>query len=690
MASTRTTESDTTVLEMAVRDAVDAFWYWNFEEKAGWVSDRWYELTGAPKADGTPTISDWSSVVHPDDLKRVSACLRAHLKDRVPYDVEFRLLQHGGGTRWVRARAQAEWRPDGRAYRIAGSTVDIEALKKAQADSSIIAEQFRALCESSSDGILIIDVHSIILYSNPAAARIFGHPENSLFGANFEMIQPPHLRGNHLHGMQRFIQTGVRQLSWESTETYGLRSDGREIPIEIAFAELRAPGAQQFVAFVRDITLRRESEQRIKYLALHDPLTGLLNRTSIEENADEMIALASRSNEKVALMYIDLDRFKPINDWLGHAAGDELLTQVAERLLVALPSDAVVGRQGGDEFIVVLPHVDAIGARQAAQAMLDCLQPDFYLDSHAVQIGGSIGVTLYPNDGELSHVLLANADAAMYHAKAEGRNRLRFYSKDISDRADYRLRLEHELRGAIKRGELSLVYQPIYSMANNRLMSAEALLRWNHPTLGEVPPTDFITVAESSGLIILIGAWVLARACEQLALWRAGGHPQLTLAVNVSARQLFQGDLVSTVEHALRGAALPSNALVLEVTESGLIEQPDEAARVLKTLTALGVSCAIDDFGTGFSSLSYLKRFPFAQIKIDRSFIQDLTVDANDAAIVSAVIAMGRSLCMTVVAEGVETEAQALSLRAQGCHHVQGFWFSRPLSAADFTKNVLG
>ncbi len=690
MKSKRSADSDASILALAVRDAVDAFWYWNFEEQAGWVSDRWYDLTGSPKFDGSPNLETWSSAVHPDDLVRVRAALVMHLKLRVPYDLEFRLLRHDGATRWVHSRAQAEWNANGRAIRIAGSMIDIDALKKAQSDSTVIAEQFYGLCEASSDGILIVDTYSLILYSNPAAESIFGHSKHELFGRSLAMLQPEHLRHAHVKGMARYMDSGIRRLDWQSTETTGLHRDQREIPIEITFAELKAPGGRNFVAFIRDITRRREAEQRIKYLALHDPLTGLLNRTSIEEKAAEAIAIAATCKSLVALMYIDLDRFKPINDWLGHAAGDELLIQVAERILQALPSESVVGRQGGDEFIVLLPvsEIDAVGL--AADDILKSLQADFRIGEHVVHVGASIGISIYPHDDTSPQTLLAYADAAMYHAKADGRNRYRTYSADISKQAAYRLKLEHDLRAAVGRDELWIAYQPVFSFADNRVVGAEALLRWNHPELGEIDPSDFIPAAESSGLIVIIGAWVIAQACVRLAQWRSEGFSQLTLSVNVSARQLLQGDLLQLVSRALSATALPSNALILEITESSLIEHPDAAARELETLTALGVACAIDDFGTGYSSLSYLKRFPIAQIKIDRSFIQDITTDGNNAAIVNAVIAMGRSLGMTVVAEGVESEAQALYLRGQGCHHAQGYWYAKPLPADRFVKFAQG
>jgi diguanylate cyclase (GGDEF)-like protein/PAS domain S-box-containing protein len=686
MKSKRSADSDASILELAVRDAVEAFWYWNFEEQAGWVSDRWYELSGGPKYDGTPNLETWASAVHPDDIARVRAALLTHLKHRTPYDVEFRLIRDDSSARWVHSRAQAEWNESGRAIRIAGSMINIDALKKAQSDSTVLAEQFQGLCEASSDGILIVDGRSLILYSNPAAQTIFGYSKQELLGRSLEMLQPEHLRDENTQGLLRYVGNGARKASASPSETMGLRRDHREIPIEVTFADLKSPSEHSYVAFIRDITRRRESERRIKYLALHDPLTGLLNRTSIEEKAAEAIATATKNTTLVALMYIDLDRFKPINDWLGHAAGDELLIQVAERIVQVLPSQAVVGRQGGDEFIVLLPTEKLDVVDVAANAILKCLQDDFQIGEHVVQVGASIGISMYPQDGDAPQTLLAYADAAMYHAKADGRNRYRAYSADISTQAAYRLKLEHDLRAAVGRTELWIAYQPVYSFADNRVIGAEALLRWNHPELGEVSPSDFIPAAESSGLIVIIGAWVIAQACVQLAAWRNQGLPELTLSVNVSARQLLQGDLLQLVSRALSATGLPSSALILEITESSLIVHPDAAARELETLTALGVACAIDDFGTGYSSLSYLKRFPLAQIKIDRTFIQDITTDGNNAAIVHAVIAMGRSLGMTVVAEGVENEAQALYLRGHGCHHAQGYWYAKPMRAANFLK----
>ena len=688
--TTQRAAKDSLLLELAVRGAVDGFWYWNFVEETGWVSDRWYELMGLPKDGGKPNISSWHAPLHPDDRDRVGAALRDHLKNRTPYDLEFRVATGTDQFHWLRSHGQAEWGLDGRAILMAGSIVDIEPLKRAQLASADLAEQFRALCESSSDGILIVDGgDNTVTYANPAVAHIFGHALSTLQGMDLARLQPSRHRHAHTQGMLRYMATGERRLDWAATETTALHHDGHEFPVEVTFGELQLEIGQRFVAFIRDITRRHENEQRIKYLALHDPLTGLLNRTSIEEKAAAAFALAAIRSQSVALMFVDLDRFKYVNDWLGHAVGDQLLVSVAERIVAALPAHAAIARQGGDEFIVLLEDASdsALTASIAAQLLAHLVAP-FRSGEHLLYVGASIGVSVYPRDGDNEQTLLARADAAMYHAKAEGRNRVCFFSDDMSAKAERRVKVEHALRTAIERNQLWLAYQPVYAIDGKTLVSFEALLRWDSPELGSVGPNEFINVAETAGIIVMLGDWVLQNACAQLARWRKYQWPALKMSVNVSARQLLQGDLQRRVLQALTDAQLPADALILELTESSLIEHPDQAARVLRGLADLGVSWSIDDFGTGFSSLSYLKRFPVAQIKIDRSFIADVETDANDAAIVKAVIAMGTSLGLCVVAEGVETAAQAQFLSAHGCHHVQGFWYGHPMAPAAFETDA--
>jgi diguanylate cyclase len=685
------------MLALAVQGAVDGFWYWNFKTGTGWFSDQWFALMGIERSEPVPTVLEWRLLAHEEDVPNIDKALQAHLEHRRPYGVDFRCrigraADSGKGAvyRWLRARGQAQWDADGSPVRMAGSVIDIDQLKQSEKTSLESAARFRALWESTGDGILIVEPGNSIVYSNQAAARMLGFEAAQLQGQDMSVIQPERLRHGHRQGMQRYIATGERQLDWRAAETFALHRDGREIPVELSFTELNNGTERSFVAFIRDITRRRQAEERIQFLALHDPLTGLPNRAALERATAKHIGQTAARDSKAALMYIDLDRFKDVNDWLGHSVGDQLLQQVAERFRMIVPEDALIARQGGDEFIVLL--LDRLGdsehADNIAQALLICLQAPFEIGGNLLHVGASIGISLYPSDGDTAELLLARADAALYGAKDAGRNRLRFYSAELDADAQRRVRLEQELRMALERQQLSLVFQPVYDVAQESLISCEALLRWKHPELGEVSPADFIPVAEASGLIVPIGNWVLGKAMRQLSRWRTKRWPELRMSVNLSARQLFTSSLVETVVETLAASCLPPQALILELTESALVENPQEAAVILFKLFNYGVALSIDDFGTGFSSLSYLKRYPFSELKIDRSFIKDIHTDPNDAAIVKAVIAMSRSLGLNVIAEGVETIEQANYLSNHGCQKLQGYLLGRPMDVKTFEETV--
>jgi diguanylate cyclase (GGDEF)-like protein/PAS domain S-box-containing protein len=676
------------VLALAIKGAGDAFWYWNFESKQGWFSERWFELLGYERSSINPTPEFWRDLIHPEDAAGARAALRSHLKDRKPYDIDYRCRLSDGSWRWMRSAAQAQWGDDGRATCIAGSMTDIERIKQAEYTSAITAARFRTLWQATTDGILVVDSDNTIQYANPAVSAMLGYALIDLQGKDLSVIQPERLRHAHGHGMQRYMATGQRRVDWRSSETMALHSSGREVPVELTFTELKNGKERSFVAFMRDISARREAEERARFLASHDPLTGLANRNAFEAAAQRLIDAAAATSGYVALMYIDLDRFKNVNDWIGHACGNELLTQVAQRFLMVLGSGDTLARQGGDEFLVLLGEAKRTeDTERVAQRLLESLAVPFDVNGLLVHIAASIGISEFPSHARLLPDLLAAADTAMYQAKAAGRNRARFYAADMGARAQHGTRLEQDLRVALDHGQLRLEFQPVYDVKRHALSGCEALLRWEHPQLGNVPPADFIHIAEASGLIVSIGGWVLREACMQLARWRKR-WPQLQMSINISARQLVYGSLVQAVVDALSESHLPAHALILEITESALIDNPEEAAQVLHALHNYGVALSIDDFGTGFSSLSYLKRFPFTELKIDRSFVTDVITDPNDAAIVKAVIAMSNNLGLSVVAEGVETEAQAAYLARYGCQKMQGYFFGRPMPAKVFEVKV--
>jgi diguanylate cyclase (GGDEF)-like protein/PAS domain S-box-containing protein len=456
-------------------------------------------------------------------------------------------------------------------------------------------------------------------------------------------------------------------------------------------AELTTANAQ----LQDEIFERMQAEQRIWHVAHHDALTGLPNRALLHDRLEQALVQAGRNQGRLAVMFLDLDRFKSINDTLGHEVGDELLKEVARRVRAAVRAADTVARLGGDEFVVVLHDIeDANDAARVAEKIVAAFVPPVQIGQHELRASTSVGIGLYPDDGEEIYALMKRADTAMYHAKRAGRNQFQFFSARMSAAAQRQFQIEHRLLAALEKGHLSLVYQPQVDYGRRAVCGMEALLRWRDPEEGDISPAEFIPIAEETDLIQPIGAWVLRQALEQNARWQATGRPALPVAVNLSPRQFRHKDLVAGVRTALAETGQPAHLLELELTETALAHDPDEACARLEELAAMGVRLSIDDFGTGYSSLVALKRFPVGKLKIDRDFVRDLCDDRNDAAIVAATIGLARGLELDILAEGVETTEQRDILLTMGCQHFQGYLFARPQPAENeagiFTPEGLG
>jgi diguanylate cyclase (GGDEF)-like protein len=440
--------------------------------------------------------------------------------------------------------------------------------------------------------------------------------------------------------------------------------------------------ALRMVGVAMDISDRKLAEQRIAHMAHHDALTGLPNRVLLRDRIGQAIAHAHRNGTQLAVLFIDLDRFKTINDSLGHQLGDRLLQSVASRILVCVREGDTVSRVGGDEFVIVIPSIEsAADASSVASKILEVLGASFHLHGNDLHVAASIGISLYPGDGADAETLMRNADTAMYHAKDSGRANFQFFTQHMNVAAQQRLSLENALRRALEAREFEVVYQPVFDLRDRSITGFEALVRWNAPDGTVVPPAQFIQAAEESGLIVPIGEFVLREALRQARHWQSPGRP-IKIAVNVSANQLSRASYVERLSRTVNEAGISPNLVELEVTEGVIIEGAGEARDAIDQVAALGVSIAIDDFGTGYSGLAYLKRLPIDTVKIDQSFVRDLTIDPDDAAIVTAIVAMARSLGVEVVAEGVETEEQVAELKRLGCHRAQGYLLARPMSAA--------
>jgi diguanylate cyclase (GGDEF)-like protein/PAS domain S-box-containing protein len=551
-------------------------------------------------------------------------------------------------------------------------------------------QRWRALARNSADLVMVLDPDGTVRYASPSATRILGVTPSML---------ETHSLFDRVHSDDRTaLETAFRDATRQAESRFErearvLRDGGAWVTLQMIGDNLQDdPSIAGMLLTSRDITERREAELRVERLATRDALTGLPNRLLLNDRLHRNLFNASRHADRFAVMFIDLDHFKTINDSLGHDAGDELLRQVAERLVACVRRGDTVARLGGDEFVVMLERIgDDADAAQVAEKMVEALVRPFDVGGRMLASGCSIGVALYPSDGEDAGTLLKNADTAMYQAKAQGRGRYRFFSAEMTARAMEQLTLGNDLRDAVSRGEVSLAWQPVFALADGALVTAEALLRWRHPRLGMIAPARFVGLAEDSGAIIALGGWVLREACVVGAAWTCIGVAPPRIAVNISVRQLDDGDtLVRSVERALEASGLPPALLELEVTESLFVDAVERRAQVLERLARLGVSISLDDFGAGYSSLALLRRLPVSTLKIDRAFVRDLVRDADSGPVVAAVIALSRHLRLRTVAEGIETTEQLAHVRALGCDLGQGFLLGAPLSAVQFEVAHLG
>jgi diguanylate cyclase (GGDEF)-like protein/PAS domain S-box-containing protein len=549
-------------------------------------------------------------------------------------------------------------------------------------------ERAQVTLNSIGDAVISTNVEGRTTYLNLVAERLTGWPIREATGRPVEEIF------RIIDAETRTTIANPMARATEENATVGLpptciliRRDGVESAIEDSSAPIhdrhgRVTGA---VMVFHDVSAARTLTLKLAYIAQHDSLTGLPNRSLFNDRLTQAIAVAQRHHTALALFYLDLDRFKLINDSLGHLVGDRLLQSVAMRLGECVRATDTVSRLGGDEFVILLSEVThEQDAAVCADKLLQAIRMPYVLDDHELHVTASIGIVVHPGDGTEVEALLQNADSAMYEAKKHGRNNYQFYRSDLNSSASERQALESGLRHAIERQELELYYQPIVSLSTGAIAGVEALVRWHHPTFGFLLPERFISIAEESGLIVPIGRWVLGEACRQTKAWQDAGFPRLRLAVNISAVELRSKEFAAGVGTILAQTGFDPRHLELELTETFLMQDSESTALVLGAIKELGVQLALDDFGTGYSSLSYMRRFPIDTLKVDRSFVRDLTMDASDASVVSAVINMGKSLHMRVVAEGVEALDQLVFLKEHGCSEAQGYHFSQPLRAGDF------
>ena len=682
-------------------------WEWNVAQDSVSWSDQLYRVFGRPRG-STSVLNDFVSSVHPEDRSRVDEAFRGASEAAEHFELDCRIVGLDGAERVVHVRGEPVLDAEGVFVGLRGTGQDVTEIKRAEREKERLASELRLLLESAAEGIWGVDVDGHFTFMNRAAAEMLGWEPEEVIGRNaHDLVHHSRPDGSPYPNEEcptfRSFRTGEgRRLDGEIL----WRRDGTSFPTSYASFPIKRDGVLEgAVITCSDITERqraadelRDANLRLQELASTDVLTGLPNRALFSDRLDQALALARRERKEVAVLFIDLDRFKDVNDSLGHQGGDDLLVEVARRLGVAMRDSDTVARLGGDEFAVLLGGTASPEeAAGAAERILASFRKPFSTGGIQFFTSASVGVALWPEDCSSKTELLQHADVAMYRAKAAGGDRFEMFQPAMTVAARDRLTVESELRLALEAGEFFLRYHPQIDLASGSVVAVEALVRWAHPSRGEVTPLDFIPLAEDSGLIVPIGAWVLSEACRQAACWRVelSGHAPLRMAVNVSPRQLTHPDFVARVTEALAASGLPAGQLELEITENVLITDAGPAVGTLKTLRQLGVGLAIDDFGTGYSSLSYFQRFPVDRLKLDRSFIAGMRdtegqARPGQAALVAAAVDLAHALGIEAVAEGVETEEQRSALVTLGCDQAQGYLWTRPLRSEEFSGWLAG
>ncbi|HZV99352.1 MAG TPA: PAS domain S-box protein [Methylophilaceae bacterium] len=645
-----------------------------------YVNDRCRHMAGL--AGEKLDANDWAMATHPEDREYVQTEWQNAVSEQRGFSMEYRFQRADGSMTWVKGQAEVEKDLEGNFLGFVGTVTDITAIKTSEENLRMSAAVF----ENTREGVLVTDPESRIILVNRAFSEISRYDMEETLGQTPKILSS----GRHDSIFFSHMWQSLHEIGHWQGEIWNRRKNGDIYPSLMSISAIKNKDGEviNYVGVFADISNLKASEAQLEFLAHHDPLTRLPNRLMLISRLDHAIEVSRRDNSQLALLMLDLDRFKNVNDSFGHLAGDELLQQVAKRLISNLRGVDTVSRLGGDEFTVLLEDVaQPEDAARVAEHIIRAIEAPWKLSNNIeVRIGASIGISLFPGHGSSALELLQHADAALYQAKAAGRGCVRYFSESLTQAARDRFSLEAKLRQAIPNNEFRVYYQPKIEMASGQIVGAEALLRWEHPEQGLVMPARFINIAEDTGLIVGLGEWVLEEACKHGKQWLDAGLPLQSLAVNLSAHQLHHSDIVKTLTTILTETGFPAERLELELTESTLMQREVEIIEILGALQAMGIRLAIDDFGTGYSSLSYLKSFSLDVLKIDKSFVEDIESDQDDRAITATIIGMAHTLGMQVVAEGVETRQQLEFLRSHDCDMYQGFLVSPPLPAEEFCE----
>jgi len=659
-------------------------WEWHVGSRTAWWSDEEYRIFGVDQENFDTTLKHYESLVHTDDAALVERMVTRCFDEGECETFEYRIVRPSGETRWLYTKIESESDVDGKLLRCFGITQDITERKQSDKQLQLAQQVF----VNTTEAILVTDANAIIVSVNPAFTEITGFSEQEALGQSPNILKS----GKHDDEFYKIMWDTLETKKQWAGEIWNRKKNGELFPEWLAISAISDDNGdiEQYVSIFSDITQHKEAEKQIKYQANYDALTGLLNRNLFNDRLARTLTVAHREQHVFALLFLDLDRFKWVNDTFGHRAGDFLLKETASRLTSATRESDSVCRLGGDEFIVILPNLHSgLDAEIIADKILEKLAQPFQLEEQQVQISASIGIAVYPEDGRDAEVLYQNADSAMYAAKAAGRNQISFFTADLQQKAEQRLILVNELTEAIEGNEFEIYYQPIIDAKDGSLYGAEALIRWHHPKRGLISPTEFISLAEDSGLIQMLDIDVFRTAIEQMKKWQEQGY-NLHVSVNKSYKQFHSKAYSEEINELLRDIGVAPENLTVEMKEAVSLAEDDESIKLLRDYNKNGICISLDDFGTGYSSISSLHRSPFKLLKIDRTLINKINKQASEPAnFVDAIISIAHKLDLKVVAEGVETEDQKDFLVAHECDFLQGYLFSPAIPVFEFEQQFL-
>ncbi len=665
----------------------DVVWDWNFKDKTLYISERWRDVSGFT-GDILSKEKEWKKRIHPDDYRYVIHSIFENIRGHTEYlDIKHRIKHLDGHWIWIHMRGKTQFDENGKAIRMTGTQSDISK----DIEIHLKNKQQAQIIEQIHDSVITTDLRGYIIDWNSGSERMFGYSADEVIGKHITILHDI----KTFPGFKKAYVTLIRTGSYTMDVSLITKSK-KKIYVSLSTSILKDENSNpiSMIGYAQDISKRKIVEEELNnqknildYQAHHDALTGLPNRVLFNDRLEQGIQKSKRKKKILALYFIDLDHFKEVNDSLGHDVGDKMLKIVTDRLKKRVRDEDTIARLGGDEFTIIAENLDrGEDASFLAQKIIDVLSLPIEIDDNKLFISSSIGISLYPNDGLTATNLLKYADIAMYKAKDEGRNNFQFYSSQMTELMFEKVVMTASLRVALKNQDFIVYYQPQMDAVNDKITGMEALVRWQHETMGIVSPAKFIPLLESTGLIVELDRFVLESVMLQVVSWRSKGLNPGVVAVNLSVRQLQQKDFLSTLKSLIKETGCKAEWIALEVTESQVMTNPEEAIKILNKISDAGIELAVDDFGTGYSSLAYLKKLPIDKLKIDQAFVQDLPYDEEDAAITKAVIALAKSLNLSVIAEGVETKEQKDFLIQNGCENIQGYFYSRPIPANEIQK----